>query len=551
MKATAIIYRLWNTVRYLQPRQVYGRIWFRLYRPEIDLRPAPPLSDPSGIWVLPTRRRSSFDGNSVFTFLNRTHDLNDIGWDNVGISKLWRFNLHYFDDLNAQDYELKRSAHQTLIGRWITENPPAAGSGWEPYPASLRVVNWTKWILGGGPASEATRHSLAVQTRWLAKRLEYHLLGNHLFSNAKALIFSGLLFDGQEAQTWALMGTKILVEQLDEQILEDGGQFELSTMYHALALEDVLDLINILTVFRDRIPADLATLKDQLRARAKSMLQWLHAMSHPDGDISFFNDAAKAIAPSNAELFAYAKRLDIGEVAVEPKRTILLHETGYVRFEDGPVIAILDVGKVGPDYLPGHAHADSLSFELSLFGQRLVVNSGTSEYGTGPERERQRATAAHSTVEVDEESSSETWRGFRVARRANPFGLEIAEDQNGGVSITCSHDGYKRLPGSVVHTRKWTFQANAIQIADELTGKWRTSVAYFHLFPDIQDMDISGTSVSMKMPSGRLIRFNIAGARLVEICESSWHPEFGKSVPNKLVRVHFADEQLLTRVEWN
>jgi uncharacterized heparinase superfamily protein len=57
-----------------------------------------------------------------------------------------------------------------------------------------------------------------------------------------------------------------------------------------------------------------------------------------------------------------------------------------VRLEQGEAVAFLDVAEVGPDYLPGHAHADSLSFELSLFGQRVVVNSGTSQYGLGAER---------------------------------------------------------------------------------------------------------------------------------------------------------------------
>ena len=40
----------------------------------------------------------------------------------------------------------------------------------------------------------------------------------------------------------------------------------------------------------------------------------------------------------------------------------------------------MDVALIGPNYQPGHAHADVLSFELSLFGQRLLVNIGTSEY---------------------------------------------------------------------------------------------------------------------------------------------------------------------------
>jgi uncharacterized heparinase superfamily protein len=69
----------------------------------------------------------------------------------------------------------------------------------------------------------------------------------------------------------------------------------------------------------------------------------------------------------------------------------------------GPAVALLDVAPIGPDYLPGHAPADTLSFELSVFGQRLLVNSGTSCYGASLERLRQRATAAHNTVVVDGE----------------------------------------------------------------------------------------------------------------------------------------------------
>ena len=64
-------------------------------------------------------------------------------------------------------------------------------------------------------------------------------------------------------------------------------------------------------------------------------------------------------------------------------------------------VAIGDIGNVGPDYIPGHAHADTLSFEMSVFDMRFIVNSGTSVYGLGAERLRQRGTAAHSTVVID------------------------------------------------------------------------------------------------------------------------------------------------------
>ena len=88
---------------------------------------------------------------------------------------------------------------------------------------------------------------------------------------------------------------------------------------------------------------------------------------------------------------------------------------------------LIDVAKIGPDYLPGHAHADTLSFELSLYGKRLLVNSGISRYGTSLIRQFERSTEAHNTVAIDNKNSSEVWSGFRVARRAYPLDLKIEE----------------------------------------------------------------------------------------------------------------------------
>src|SRR5690606_28910828 len=133
-----------------------------------------------------------------------------------------------------------------------------------------------------------------------------------------------------------------------------------------------------------------------------------------------------------------------------PKANVLHHaESGYVRIEGACAVVFLDVGRVGPDYLPGHAHADTLSFEMSIGRRRVIVNSGTSVYGVSVERERQRGTAAHNTVVVDGENSSEVWSGFRVARRARPVDLSIKTGN--GVVVECGHDGYYRLPGRPMH----------------------------------------------------------------------------------------------------
>ena len=143
-------------------------------------------------------------------------------------------------------------------------------------------------------------------------------------------------------------------------------------------------------------------------------------MSHPDGLVTLFNDAAIDVAPTLADLSLASEQCDLKPPALPNSQLIHLVETGFFRLNLDQAVVIGDIGRVGPDYIPGHAHADTLSFELSVFGSRLIVNGGTSQYGADAERHRQRSTAAHSTVVVNGENSSEVWGGFRVARESFP-----------------------------------------------------------------------------------------------------------------------------------
>ena len=523
--------RLWRTVRYLKPEQILGRIRFRLSRPMIEPAAAPSLRQHSGPWQQPATREASLVGPSCFCFLNEEADLALHGWDDSGLPKLWRYNQHYFDDLNAQGAHERRDWHAALIDRWVTENPPPKGSGWEPYPTSLRIVNWVKFALGGNQLSDAARQSLAVQVRWLRKRLEWHLLGNHLFANAKALVFAGLFFDGEEAGDWLRVGLSILQDQILEQILADGAQFELSPMYHALALEDVLDLVNLARTFGCK---DLALV---MEPRVPAMLDWLLAMSHPDGEIAFFNDAAMKVAPNTVELLRFAQ--DLGFAADAPASGLTLHrDSGYVRMAVGSAIVIADLARVGPDYLPGHAHADTLSFELSVHGKRVIVNSGTSEYGTGPERQRQRGTAAHSTLILGGENSSEVWSGFRVGRRAKPHDVATRVEEANLVARG-AHDGYKHLTGSPIHSREWRLKDGRLLVTDSIDGSGNHLIeAYFHLGPGIRAAanPASGQLELTYDESGHKVTFSANGG-LIEVIPSSWHPEFGRTVATDAIRV--------------
>ena len=437
-------------------------------------------------------REPSLRSAKWMRFLGEEHDLDEVGWDNPALALLWRYNQHYFDDLNAINGAARRAWHEALIERWRAENPPGRGTAYAPYPTSLRLVNWAKWFLGGAAPTPATLDSLALQARWLARRIEWHLRGNHLFVNAKALVFAGLFFEGLEAEGWLQAGLAILARELPEQVLADGGQFERSPMYQALALEDLLDLLNLVQALA---PPDSPArgLDGTLRECSAAMLQWLRHMTHPGGALVRFNDCAPGIAPANAELDRYAAALGISAPLPAAQSVTRLEPSGYVRVACGPATAWLDLAPIGPDYLPGHAHADTLSFEVSLAERELIVNRGTSVYGTGPRRQIERGTAAHSTVQIGAHDSSEVWSGFRVGRRARPGPVQIEDWQVQG-----SHDGYAHLPGRPQHHRRWQFHAMGLIVEDKLDPPAREGAqARYHLAPGIELRALGGQSWQM------------------------------------------------------
>lgn len=551
-EALLVVLRYWHTLRYLRCIQIVGRIQHVFRQLTVDCSVAGATRTITRQWILPARRRQGMLARQSFCFLNETHEIiTSADWNNPRLAKLWLYNLHYFDDLTATDADQRVDWHCALIQRWIDENPPGLGNGWEPYPLSLRIVNWVKWALSGHQLLYEWQHSLAVQVRYLAQNLETHLLGNHLFANAKALLFAGLFFEGNEAQGWYETGCALVVKELQEQVLADGGNFELSPMYHMIFLEDLLDLVNIHRAFGQHLPKGL-------EGQITPMLNWLAVMCHPDGEISFFNDAAIGVTPSVCEMQRYKTELLGGDqIGFENTQGNNFHfidlpVSGYSRVQMGSSVTLIDRAAIGPDYLPGHAHADSLSFELSLFGVRVIVNSGTSVYGAGVDRQQQRGTAAHSTVVIDEQNSSEVWAGFRVARRARIVARH--ENQNKKmIRLSACHDGYKRLPGKPMHCREWVIEESMLTINDNIIGSGTHMVmSVLPLHPDIEIKMIEKNQAFLNVRGNEVV-ITIEGNGELDTAMSHFHPEFGISLQNS--QLIFRSNEMLpikikTRINW-
>lgn len=523
--------RYWRTLRHLQRRQLVDRLARALRRPVPDLAPAPAWRHRAQPWHLVAWRVPSLVAPTRMRMLGVEDEVAvGRGWCRDDREPLWRYTAHYFEDLTATGAAARRDWHRALIAQWMACNPPGQGEGWDPYPIAMRVSHWLRAHLHTPLLEEPARHNLAVQVRWLSAHVEWHLLGNHLWANAKALVMAGTVFDGPEAARWRHDGEQILADAIDAQILEDGGHEERSPMYHALLLEDVLDLLQLDVVF-PRVLSE--ALRQRLRRIAGPMVRWLTLMTHPDQEPVFFNDAAMGIAAPCDVLASEAQRLGIPPVAA-PGPVEWLRASGYVRLAVPRAIVWCDVAPVGPDHQPGHAHADTLSFEMSVDGRRVCVNGGTSTYAVGARRSAERATRHHNTVEVNGEDSSEVWASFRVGRRARVTGVTV--DGGDGVRrCTGVHDGYTRIGRPLRHARAWTLSEDGLRIDDRIIGRPRSARASVLWHPEVDR---------------RAVRLTCRPPATARDEAAEWAPTFGVRVPTTRTWCDVPSDGLSMEISW-
>lgn len=504
--------RYYRTLRYLKFIQIQNRLIRKILKPRVSGKNPPSSGSWNGKWIF-CSSPEVFDGES-FTFLNHTEAIRcACDWNFCTADKLWLYNLHYFDFLKQEAYR-NNPISIDWMERWIRENPSCRGNGWEPYPLSLRIVNWIKWAWSGNQISEPIRASLAEQIRCLEQSLEYHLLANHLMANAKALIFAGCFFSGAEAKRWLAEGWKIYHSELKEQILPDGTHFERSPMYHSIILEDLLDVYQ-------------ATRSEDLRPYIEKMLVFLAGITFPDRRIALFNDSAFGIAPEPGQIIRYAEQLGFAHPVLSGE-IVDFPDSGYVRIRRGIWDMILDTGRIGPDYQPGHAHADTLSFELSCCGKRIISDTGTSCYN-GSARAYQRGTSAHNTIVMDGKNSSEVWSSHRVGARAG-----IVERTVSDAAVCAAHNGYR----SVIHQRTWHWDDHTILIDDELKGGGKHKVElYFHFMPGEVVSRCSANEFSTS--SGLVITLPEMGEK--ELQNTAMGVEFGKEISNITLRLLLED----------
>lgn len=494
--------RILRTIRHLRVQQVVWQVRNRLMRPQFIAEvEAPNVSLRN--WVEPCVKPVSVV-NERLEFLNITDDF--CSWNDKRHGMLWAYNLNYMDWLGQPN--LPENEGIKWIDRFIA-SIPSNSIGLDPYPIALRSINWIKFFCRYPHQATVPRlNSLYAQVLHLEKRLEYHLLGNHLLEDAFALYIAANFFKDNRLFK---KSSKLLIKELREQVLPDGAHYEQSPMYHCILLDRLLDCINY-----------GRTDEYKLREFASKMLGHLEVLCWYDGSIPLLNDAANKIAPSPGEIFDYARRLGI---TWQPLR---MKECGYRKMRNDRMEAIVDVGDIKASYQPGHSHADTFNFELRMGGLPFIVDTGISTYEKNARRQYERSTQAHNTVSVFELDSSEVWGGFRVGKRAK---IKVINDGNNVLSA--SHDGY----GSKnIHQRDFLMSNSVFEVKDTLSSS-TPGKSRLHLAPNIKI--ISATENEVITSEGRI---SIRGALAVNIKEDYVSQEYNRVESCTVIEMTFCNQ---------
>lgn len=509
------ILKYYHTLKHLKPTQIYFQLKYR-WRKAIGYKSSLPKNKfvaKSFNWNNTIRPTSLWNGSNEFTFLNLTKVFNNsIDWNDATYGKLWTYNLNYFEYLLQVDVGNKSGLSIMLdyINCYSTHI-----DGIEPYPTSLRIINWIKYINAHQINNNSVDLTLVKDAYRLMDNLEYHLLANHLLENGFALLFAGEYL--QDSMLRA-KGSFIVRTQLQEQILIDGAHYELSPMYHQLMLNRVLDSIQLL-----RSTGNERALLTLLEEKARLMLGWINAVTFNNGTIPLVNDSANGVNATTQQLVDYARQLNI--IAISSK----LSASGYRKIRTSKFELFLDVGNIQPSYQPGHTHADTFNYLIHSDEKPFIVEAGTSTYENNKRRRYERSTSAHNTVTINGEDNSKVWSSFRVAKRA-----KVSELIERGNMVSAKHDGYTNG-----HYRCWKYEEDYIEIIDTLDEPAEKAISYIHLHPEVSILSHDKDNIVTSLG-----QINCFGHSSFVLSKYGYSDEFNREKVSSVLMIYF--EQSLT-----
>ncbi len=458
-------------------------------------------------------------------------------WSPTGAGLDWLAALHGFSwlrDLRVAGGETARETARRLVSDWIARHARWRRLPWRPDILAARIAAWIATadviLQGAEPAFRAAfLRSLARQGRHLLRCGPGGLEGGRRLMVLKGQVFAAaILFRGGRRLRRALAR---LDDELARQILSDGGHVERSPAQQFAVLRDLVDIRAVLQAGGFDVPHALQNAIDR-------MAPMLRFFRHGDGDLALFNDSGEG------EAWLVDMVLTRAEAPGKPLASA--PHAGFERIAVNRSLVVADTGAPPPPGARDHTFAGTLSFEMSVGKERMVVNCGGGP-GLGVAwRQGLRATAAHSTLTLADTNSTEILeapgRGSEIGKHPRKVTCARAEAE-GATWLDMSHDGYVR-GFRLMHRRRLWLAAGGDELRGEdmlvppdqedlrprpaepeedargplwpwRRGRPRSFAVRFHLHPGVKASLVQeGRAVLLRLPSGAGWRFRAEGANV-------------------------------------
>ncbi|MFM2350568.1 MAG: hypothetical protein RIR04_1534 [Pseudomonadota bacterium] len=420
----------------------------------------------------------------------------------------------WLDDLAAMGSAKAQAKAQGWAFDWLARYGKGRGPGWQPQTVGRRLIRWINHapllLQGRSPADHAAfMASLSAQLHFLARRWPQATAGLNRVEALTAVITSGLVLTGLSAPVDPALSA--LAAHLEAEVDMGGGIASRNP-------EDLLDLFTLLTWVEQALAEVGRAIPPELLSAIERIAPVLRALRHADGGLARFHGGGRGAEG----------RLDaaLANAGIKPLPSAGM-AMGYVRLTGARTSIVVDAAP--PAQGCALAHASLGAFELTSGRRPVVVSVGSGAAFGAKWRAAGRTTAAHSTLGVEDVSSSRLGpKGHGpFVTRADTTTLRLFPGET-GAGVHLAHDGWAKSHG-VVHVRDLmlTKGGRLLTGTDRLTAtldkrgaaqaaarkKGLPFTIRFHLHPDVDArLDMGGAAVSLTLKSGEIWVFRHDGS---------------------------------------
>ena len=439
----------------------------------------------------------------------------------------WLHSFEWLEDLLAAPGDTTIASAQALVDGWIATYGDGNDFAWEAGRLARRLFHWLAlWSpaliqdasqVEPNAGSDLRRASVLAQLaslRQSARGLSPGL--SRLYAGGALVMGSARITDTTRPQLRD-RGLALLDTEIPLQILPDGGHVSRSPEAAAEALRLLLTLDSLLDDRGVEGSREISRAIDRIAPLVASFRR-------PTGELACFQSGGEMEPSDIAELLSVAPGT--------PKPFGYGPHTGFQRLEAGGQVVLLDTGSAPPRPFDTNTHLAPLAMDLSTVEGPLIVNCGFNPEQPLNWARPLRASAAHSTLVLDNRSP-----GRLLARdwMRRTIGDAVEQDvgsvrasrkeQDSGIWIEAYHEGYLADYG-LCHRRRLFMPA----AGDDIRGEdslyapvgsvpvRRDAVPFdirFHVHPGVQVSLSQDQSSALLVVAGRAgWRFRTDGGKI-------------------------------------